>query len=535
MRGDRRYNSGMYEPKCERQSAAFLDDEQYLRAPNQDEAIEVNIIGDDHLERQGRAVHVAPAVLALNGLLMCRREGYVPAQTIRDRVGYDASHSSFREDMDTISEALIKLTSVPEALSRPGTSRAKRYHLSDLLDFIDRRQDAMDDPMLRPLFFDLIGEVPALDDFQDGRLEFESSDARRRAFAAMLREVSTQPSVRWFGQQLSKGKLSYQITDEALEEDCRLMERALVAYMQPDYALERYKDTLVGGAMAFQELLFSTLRRADTLAYQMTESKEGRLKKDLFQSAAESLMEHIMTFDKTDLDWGTLTQFFYGRMKKVMYGSMTHQLEEERWSSLGVSERKRRLIRRIQKESDELQQELQREPSPAEIADKLKADVDDVDEALYMMERTNHSIDQEYFRGGDGNFQDIEYAMHRLHGVDEIEETIDHLDRKNQIDVVFGSDQLKERDKIALSVFYGVYVPSLARCRFTKGTHENKECFVYPDSLDDFNAAITAAEGSFKSTAALLGFDRVRLSHLIAGALATSRQVLKKESSVSDW
>src|SRR5688572_27928579 len=139
----------MREPRGERQGAVLLDDAELLRSADQKDAVEINIIGPDHLEHQGRSVHISPATMALNGLLICRREGFAPANKIRDVVGYDASHSSFKEDMDRIKTSLLSLTDRSDLVETTGAMRSKQYQLSHLLDFIDHRPDAAGNPELR--------------------------------------------------------------------------------------------------------------------------------------------------------------------------------------------------------------------------------------------------------------------------------------------------------------------------------------------------------------------------------------------------
>lgn len=526
----------MRELRGERQNAALLDDEDALRAPDQNEPLGINIIGPDQLEYQGRSAHMSPAVLALNGLIMCRRDGFVAASVIRDRVGYDASHSSFREDIELIQDTLVSLTDQDATVETSGRCRVKQYHLSDLLDFIDRREDAASDPKFRQAFFELASPVPGASEFSDGWVEFRTNDARRRAFAAMLREVAVEPSVRWFGRQLMEGGWPHQLPSESLEDNLRYTEKALATFVQPDYDANRHRSVLIDGAMAFQEMLFSAFRRTDGAARHMTESQKGRLRDELFQDATEGLMEYIMTFRKDDQDGGTLAQFFYTKMAMVATGKMLHRLDEERWQALGVSDRKIRLIRRIHKEGGGLVQALGREPSPAELADKLGTEVDDIEEALHMMERSNNSIDRQYLVDKHGDYHDIEYEMTRAAlRSDEIEDMIDHLDKRRQIDIVFDSNQIKTRDKIALSIYYGVYVSSLAGERFAKFTHDSKESFIYPDNEADFNTVVTLCEYSFVRSAALLGFNRGRFSKLIMDALQNSREVLRTASHTSMW
>jgi DNA-directed RNA polymerase specialized sigma subunit len=342
----------------------------------------------------------------------------------------------------------------------------------------------------------------------------------------MITEVNSEPVAQWFGQQATQEGWPHKLSSATIADDFACIERSFAAFMQPNYTLGEFRTELIGGILAYQEVLFSTFRKTKEQCRRF--STQGILSEDdLFQEAVYEVMENIMTFRPDELDGGSLDRFFYNRMAVVVNGVIRRRLDEERWDTVGVSERRRQLIRRMLRAIDRLQQDLGREPSPAEIATRLEEDEDSVLEALSMMERSNLSFEVGFYAKERAYHSIEQAAIKGLRPGSEIDDLIERLDRQAKIDRIFDSNDIATRSKIAMSLYYGIYVPQLDGEAFTK-RQGNGEVFVYPNDETSFRRIVKSSEGSTTLTAALLNYNKPTFTQMLQRALVQAREVLKK-------
>lgn len=494
---------------------------------NEQEPLVIQIVDDDRLASQDgeRVITLRPDCLMLNGLLLFRNT-WATGSDIRSRVGLHIKHTGFMNRVSHLHEGLRYLIGISGNLIETNgyTNWRKAYKLSERLIFSDERSN----PERTAQQYGITSPIVPFEEY-DGtqRLQFAATEDRRKLLGALFREYANLPEVRhaeevvWGvaaghkqAQQLEKS--APQMSPPEVYAQFLEIDKGAVAFAQPaQNELTRIAGT--ASVIAYHKLLASVLPLVKRVTFSYGKTYLGRLDDEFFQLGCEAAVKVIMDLggDKNLLE---SCEYFYIRCAKKVDYAMLQAMRDDHLHMKHVTETDYHLSRKIRKAQESLRHSLSREPSTQEIARHIEEPTLDVQERMAAMAAPDVSISS--FDGADSIVLDQEYPD------DNIDRQLELFYYQDLVDYLFASSFLTDRQKIVLSLGYGVYTSRLRGA--TLRNRKSYNVFIYPYTQEGFNEMVQRINtGSPTHIGRVVGLDPNGVQKLLDNGKAGARSLLK--------
>lgn len=449
-------------------------------------------------------IDVSTRVLALNALLL-ERDKWATSGRLRD-YGSDLHRTVFNRHILWVRDELSAATG-QELLFMDGYGQSMKYRLSERIQLVDKRKMTAEDDTLASL----AAEITPSSDASQGveGLHFKDNSVRRRIVASAIRSAIKLPGAysrmtNVLGENWQQVTAYLNPASERLSsEDCHAffekIEKGLVAALQEEQTPET-EAARIDMLEAYLSMYYKHLFIVDILARQLMKSRERY--DDLFQEGCIALTKALMSYTRENSSGedGTFGSSAYTWIK----GSMLYYLyNKEGLIRLPkhVAERRRQIRRAL----DEYIQDHGSYPTVENIAEIVSLTPSQVREAI---------VDTY----GSQTIENIDLADNSFDP--ELNRTLIH----EEIHDLLRDDGLTTREKIVLSMRFGIFVPSLGgACFAAKG----KVTFEYPYSPEGMpperqgNYTISLAE-----LAKLLGLTSTAINGIERKGLRKARSIL---------
>lgn len=240
------------------------------------------------------------------------------------------------------------------------------------------------------------------------------------------------------------------------EEEPRLfrrIERGLSVYKRlknlNDIKLDD-EAALVDLVAAYEVVHNTNMRLVASVAFKYTRSFNGEALLDYVQVGSEGLEQAIHLFDyRRGFKFSTYAMNWIKQAirRDIANNSRTIRLpvhEHDKWVKVINAE-------------NQLWLQLQRQPTPEDIAEATGFSAEKVAELLRTGRRELKSLNEPVDESGESEFGDF---------IPQKEESVDKvvargLDNENTMRHIFSSKQLSEQEKVILSLRFGIYAPEL--------------------------------------------------------------------------
>lgn len=400
-----------------------------------------------------------------------------------------------------------------DVLEKRGPRNGQEYRLSPLIRFHDARGD------LEPLQAKgVLWSAEEIEVFAFTKtIPFETSDQRRLVVASMLSQARHIEDFRGY-QGLADARGEHPVLDcEEVESLLIAMEEGLGSFLlnKPDTP-----TTIALAAEASERLLASCTSFLHSEANFHARPVYGRRYDDLFQEGAAAAL-HFMAGIKDSVLLADRAKFFYGQCRESVRGSIRRHLREEVQESHGITFAEYSLRRHVLAVEARLMMEMGREPSPSEIFHAIRA---------AGIECEEEGVERCLLKMGDAPRLDAyETWITGKARAGMVHDPFDIIDERmaeqELVNRVFSCDDLDDREKICLSLYYGAFNKVLCGKEFYLASPgERRVTFRYPDTVDEFNAQAGDAVGVSTRVGKVL--STVNIDRYIASGLTKAKEAL---------
>lgn len=485
-----------------------LDLAPVVEVPEGQELIQATITGAAELSCDAKSINITTQLLAFNALVLYRNHPMTSGE-LRD-VGFNLHRTTFQRHLDILSVKLLELTG-EQVIEKEGYGKGMTYRLSPRFQLEDIRDeiDAALPLKLQRLATYYPDTFAEFDDKQP--VNFRSNAARRTAFAMIIRDYSKLPVVKralykTFGARAdtvrTRSFANTQPSQEVCLEHFSKIERGLASATAGDNSLEALQAA-TDMVVAYQHLFYDHLFMVDILARDFADIPQDY--PDLFEEGSIQLIKAIMSYTPTRKEEpeGTFGSAAYGWIRN---GILHHCLYER--SLLDIPQYYIARRRAVVKTLDGYIAKHGRTPSNKEVADELALTADQVQDALALPFSTQEAAALEFMLTDDPDH--FEKDLHAY---------LAHLEIHELFRETSHAAALTEREKIVLSLRYGIFAPVLAGAEFrTRGVLK----WVYPPAVE----GMPKFEPLFDRIADILGVSKMTIHGLEKAALKKSRRIL---------
>lgn len=453
----------------------------------------------------------------MNALLL-KRDAWTGSSELRD-FGTDQHRTTFNSHVLWIGNALARAANT-ELLHARGYGRGMEYRLSERMQLVDERDVEPSDPTQSQRL--ITSKPPNLDEYgPDNKVAFRDDMARRTVFSAAIRDAAKLPGaeaaankvlgVNW--QSVSTYKTP--VAERLSADDClslfAVIERGLAAAVQDEQTADT-EQARIQMLTSYLQLYYAHLFMVDICArdYMKFRSRYD----DLFQEGAMGLTKATMHFTETSAEGASGS--FYSAAFSATKGSILHYLMRN--SGLirlpeHVVERRRKIRHAV----EDYTTQHRRTPSIDDIASELAITTDQIKEAIADV---------------DGQPLDNEAAIKDEQDFDkELREEMVY----SEVHELFLGDDLTEREKIVMSLRFGIFATALSGAEFTS---DGEVLYTYPYTEDDLPQGHTERnqwqDMTLKQAAMVLGVTMGTVQSLERSGLKKSRRILLGKGFDSD-
>jgi RNA polymerase sigma factor (sigma-70 family) len=452
-----------------------------------------------------QVVDVGPEVLAVNALLLKRDQLPLRSEELQKSIGVDQLTEAFARQLGSVATKLLAATGAELVEVNGPTRDSMTYRLSPQVRLVDHRNKPKEDPLT---FTRNYAKNRLMNAAEVNAKTYDS--IRKTILTTLVREYSNHDRVRPALNRLyldnapaiQKRYLDYE--DWPKKDEC-------------DYYLSQIEAGLAAvlgekDDAGAQEAVFKMIVAYHSLYYRHVYLIHGLARKfmnirspyeDLFQAGSVALMEFIMGYS-SQKEEGTdnLESTFTSDALYALGKQMSHFNVFEHTSRLPSRIRERQ--RNIQQATELFIQEQRRHPTFEQIAQMLGLTKKQVIEAV-----SDHRAYEDAANGNDGFF----------------DRSIESFSQEEEIRYLLQEDILTEREKIIISLHYGIFASHLGGATVTSGTNGHGT-FIYPHSEEMMpqSTAMSALQMS-----KLLGVGTSAISSILYKGLKKCRDILGKK------
>ena len=497
--------------------------EDALLEYDEDDRPTLEIISDTVVEVDGVQIKLTPTkVFILNALRLS--QGFPQTRAEMMDLGFRGTNSPFINGINSLAVALEAAGQTPFIEQQKTHKKPSFYMLLPEVRIVDRRsqQDPWQVFVQESVHLNEDGTVRMC---EDSTIDFLSTQRRILATTAMFRDFSQKIDIDYELARLlhnRTGRRSERVSTlpvahiEKLqpEQESALLykkELALAAYLSGRQYSEDQEATIVEGIGACVELLAHNLDLPYIFSRRYWKSQVPLA--ELSQEAAAQLVKAIL-----EVNFSTASEHAFRTMaiSRILgnhqYG--IRPLIDSYFMPVSAPINLWQELRDLVAQRERL---TEMHGTPPDIATLSKALGIRAGKTLGLLALTSESVslDAEI---EDGNELTLASTLREESFVDD---ELDRMERQDALDELFGGNYLSDIEKVALSVHYKLYHPSL-RGAVIDGQNTT---FTYPHTEEDFN---TFAENhtTIRSLAKALGMNETALANCHKRGLLACRQVL---------
>lgn len=476
--------------------------------PEDQEPIQISITGNTELTfDQEAVVDVESELLALNALLVNRGKA-LRSEELQEKIE-PASPKAFKKQLGAIAAKLFRATEMELIEVTGPTGGTMTYQLSPRITLVDER------------------DKPKEDNLTTLRRQAEKAQKEDTLSAALIRKKTLTAIVRDYAKQ---SKVRYDVLFSKSNASATLSRHALYETWPKKEECEQYITEIEAGINAVlnqtdnvDETLSTLMSAYHTLYYQHLYPIHGLAEKyrsqwasyeDLFQEGSLALIEFIIDYasrvrplsDSPTSDENPFTS----EALVAIARRMSHVDNFEHDSELPEKTRIRK--QSIILTTELFLQEHGRHPTFDEIATLTSMKKQIVIEALADVRQFTEIME---------------------HQQEPIDQSLDTFTTLQKVHDILAEEAITEREKIIISLYYGLFTTSLSGARFT-AIAKDADRFVYPYSIEDMPENTTL---SMNTISRLLRIETAKAYAILHSGLAKGRSILSKKGvdSLEDW
>lgn len=474
-------------------------------------ALGIEIAGDRSLKHGEQAITVVPDLFALNSLLLAGGR-WVTFAHLKDSVGFPYTSPNFTRRMNMLNDSLKELTGVSEGVERRGEAQSRVARISPEFTFREGRGAEEN----RWLQLGITGD--------DEKISFESMGRRReilgKMFQGFVNEKVVVHEMRRMHEESLRLRRGVEMPPEMVYEQLLRIEQAAATFLSSTSQewTEAEYDILCWGTMAYHKLYMSVEPMLRGICINAGRYSAGQLTEDMLQGARLEVLKAILQFGHE----GVLEEkarYFYAHCNEAIRGSISDTILESVTAHKHITHREYYLHTRISEAHWRLSQDG-KDTALAQIVKEIGDPELTVEEVRKCIDRTQRGVLRP---------DALEKGWEYLPGSADFEETednrlLDNILFANAINQLFENPTLSPKEKIMVSLTYGVWSPSLRGHVVRNG--RDGESFEYPSTQEEFNDVVEGRMQSYRRLADILPYSHKGINNIVVGALKKARLFL---------
>ncbi|HEU5121877.1 MAG TPA: hypothetical protein VFT59_03445, partial [Candidatus Saccharimonadales bacterium] len=394
-----------------------------------------------------------------------------------------------------LSASIEEITDLPHAVETQGNAQSSLIRLSPLLDFNDTRETIPTSGVIQEWY----------DQYDVPRTTFATSEYRRRALSHLFHQFAESPQAALYLARLQaensqKSQKEVELPDYRIYSILAYIENGLHAYLH-----DEDEEAQAMGTYAYYNLLASTVPMVTGLA----KSKSWIHTEELIQEGMACVTEAIMDFSGSE-DLVSVAEDFYPMCLSRLSFKFSNFITAEVAAKRAMSTKALRLELLIREVEKSFAQEHGRVPTEAEIY----AELDDptispkrISNALYRMQ---------FGLTGMSYYNRLENVDRSALLMAAIDDQIEQIYREDIAAKVFASRWITDKEKVTLSLYYGIFVENLRGMEVRKT--KAGPVFTYPYDAASFDLLAQQTVGNQRGLGAILDYTHRGVGKILEAA-----------------
>lgn len=465
----------------------------------------IDIIDDATLAYGKMRTTLHPDTLALNGLLLLRHKGWVRHAEVKDVVGFNLGPTALNTRLHKLSRSIEEMTDFPDAVESQGNGKHATLRLSPFLDFNDIRGI--------PGGFGVIHE--RYDEQSLPRTVFVTAEHRRRALSHLFQRYTEHPQVALHMAYLQyeneqKSKEETELSPDDIHTLLAYIECGLHAYLHNDD-----EEAKLHATNAYYSLLASVTPMVTGLAA----SKSWIHMEELVQEGLACITETIMDLSGNE-DLRKTAEGFYPICLSIASHKYSNFITREVAANRCMSTKALRLEHLIQAVEKRFVQEHHRIPTELEVHAELN------DPSISLQRVGNAILRMQFGHPGTSHYDQYEHIDRSAALSAAIDDQIERVYREDIATKVFADETITVKEKVMLSLYYGIFVENLrgAEIRKTK----KGPVFTYPYDATTFESLAQQTVGNMPILGSMLDYSHRGVGKILEAARAKAHADLEQ-------